>query len=159
LNTPLAVHATHRGWAEDDIIDTKTILFTYNQVCQGGLKLPEESKGIKTMADMLKRGATLTERSCPACSSPLFKLKSGDLWCFQCQKRVIVVKEGETPSEATTPVLLSSLESTILMKIQEIEKEIREEKDSEKLQKLGSSLSTLFENLERIRKMKRTQKS
>jgi hypothetical protein len=72
---------------------------------------------------------------------------------------VIVVKEGETPSEATTPVLLSSLESTILMKIQEIEKEIREEKDSEKLQKLGSSLSTLFENLERIRKMKRTQKS
>jgi len=119
--------------------------------------LPKESKGIKTMADMLRRGATLTERSCPACSSPLFKLKSGDLWCVQCQKRVIVVKEGETPTEATRPVLLTSLESTILKKIQGIEKEIKEEKDTEKLQRLGSILSTLLENLERIRKMKRTE--
>jgi UPF0148 protein len=108
------------------------------------------------MADMLRQGATLTERACPACSSPLFKLRSGDLWCAQCQKRVIIVKEGETPSEATSPVLLTSLETTILTKIQEIEKEIKEEKDAEKLQKLGTILSTLLENLERIRKMKRT---
>jgi len=107
------------------------------------------------MADMLRRGAALTERSCPACSSPLFKLRSGDLWCVRCQKRVIVVKEGETSAEATSPVLLT-LESTILTKIQEIEKEIGEEKDAEKLQRLGSILSTLLENLEKIRKMKRT---
>jgi UPF0148 protein len=119
------------------------------------LKLPKKSKDIKAMADMLRRGATLTERSCPACSSPLFKLKSGDLWCVRCKKRVVVVKEGETSTEATSPVLLTSLESTILTKIQEIEKEIREEKDAEKLQKLGGILSTLLENLERIRKMKR----
>ena len=108
------------------------------------------------MADMLRRGATLTERSCPACSSPIFKLRGGDLLCARCQKRVIVVKEGEPSAEATSPVLLTSLEATILTKIQEIEKEIGEEKDAEKLQKLGSILSTLLENLERIRKMKRT---
>jgi UPF0148 protein len=108
------------------------------------------------MADMLRRGAALTERSCPVCFSPLFKLRSGDLWCARCQKRVIVVKEGETPAEATSPVLLTSLESTILTKIQEIEKEIKEEKEAEKLQRLGSILSTLLENLEKIRKMKRT---
>jgi len=121
-----------------------------------GLKLPKESKDIQTMADLLRQGAALTERSCPACSSPLFKLKSGDLWCARCQKRVIVVKEGETSAEATSPVLLTSLESTILTKIQEIEKEIGEEKDAEKLQRLGSILSTLLENLEKIRKMKKT---
>ena len=118
--------------------------------------MAKESKGIKTMADMLRRGATLTELSCPVCSSPLFKLKSGDLWCARCRKRVIVVKEGETSTEVTSPMLLTSLESTILTKIQEIEKEIREEKDAEKLQRLGSLLSTLLENLERIRKMKIT---
>jgi len=108
------------------------------------------------MADMLRQGATLTELSCPACSSPLFKLRSGDLWCARCQKRVIVVKEGEPSIGATSPVLLTSLESTILTKIQEIEREIKEEKDPEKLQKLGTILSTLLEDLERIRKMKRT---
>jgi len=118
--------------------------------------LSKESKDIQTMADMLRQGATLTELPCPACSSPLFKLRSGDLWCAKCQKRVIVVKEGEASTEATSPVLLTSLESTILTKIQEIEKEIKEEKDAEKLQRLGSILSTLLENLERIRKMKRT---
>jgi len=108
------------------------------------------------MADMLRRGAALIERSCPACSSPLFKLRSGDLWCARCKKRVIVVKEGEQSTEATRPVLLTSLESTILTKIQEIEKEIKEERDAEKLQRLLSILSMLLENLERIRKMKRT---
>ena len=106
------------------------------------------------MADMLRRGAALTERSCPACSSPLFKLRSGDLWCVRCKKRVIVLKEGEQSTEATSPVLFTGLESTILKKIQEIEKELKEEKDAEKLQRLGSTLSTLLENLERIRKMK-----
>lgn len=108
------------------------------------------------MANLLRQGATLTERSCPVCSSPLFKLKSDGLWCARCQKRVIVVEEGETSAEATSPMLLTSLESTILTKIQEIEKEIREEKDAEKLQRLGAILSTLLENLERIRKMKKT---
>ncbi len=137
------------------IIVTENILSSYNQNCLGGLKLPKESKDIQTMADMLKRGAALTDRTCPACSSPLFKLRSGDLWCVRCKKRVIVLKEGEQSTEATSPSHLTDLESTILSKIQEIEKELREEKDAEKLQRLGSTLSTLLENLERIRKIKK----
>jgi len=115
----------------------------------------KDSKTIKIMADLLKQGATLTEHSCPACSSPLFKLRSGDLWCANCQKRVIIVREGEAEPEATDPTLFSSLESTILAKIQAIEKELKEEKDAEKLRNLGTTLSTLLENLEKIRKMKK----
>ena len=106
------------------------------------------------MADLLKQGATLTDLSCPACASPLFKLKSGELWCAKCQKRVILVKEGQTPEEATRPILLSTLESTILTKIQEIEKSIRDEKDPEQLQKLTTTLSTLLEDLGKTRKIK-----
>jgi UPF0148 protein len=121
-----------------------------------GLKLSKESKDIKTMADMLRQGAALTELPCPACSSPLFKLRSGDLWCAKCQKRVVVVKEGEPSIGATSPMLLTSLESTVLTKIEEIEGKLREEKDPEKLQSLGALLSTLLENLEKIRRMKRT---
>lgn len=119
------------------------------------LTLPEESKDIKIMADMLRRGATLTERSCPACSSPLFKLRRGNLWCAQCKKPVVVVKDGEAPTKATSPALLTHLESTILAKIQEVGNEIKEARDVEKLERLVSVLSMLLENLERIRKMKR----
>ena len=106
------------------------------------------------MANLLKQGAALTELSCPACASPLFKLKDEKLWCAKCQKRVIVVKEGESPAEATRPLLLSTLESTVLTKIQEIEKRIKDEKDPEQLQKLTTVLSTLLEDLDKIRKMK-----
>lgn len=118
--------------------------------------MSKKSKNLKNMADLLRRGATLTERACPACSAPLFKLKSGDLWCAQCEKRVIVVKEGAPPTEAASPIVLSTLEATILTKIQEMERRISGETDIEQLQKLNSVLSTLLENLQKIRKMEKT---
>jgi len=108
------------------------------------------------MVDLLRQGAALTELACPACASPLFKLRSGDLWCAKCQKRVIVVREGEQPVEATGPMLLNTLESTVLSKIKEIEAKLKGEKDPAELQKLGAILSTLLENLEKIKKMRRT---
>jgi UPF0148 protein len=108
------------------------------------------------MAEMLKQGATLLETPCPACASPLFKLRSGDLWCAKCQKRVVIVKDGESLTGVNRSMFLSALESTILTKIQEIESEIKTKKDLESLQRLGSILSTFLESLERIGKMKRT---
>jgi len=115
----------------------------------------KEPKELQTMANLLKQGATLTELSCPACSSPLFKLQSGEIWCAKCQKRVVIVKEGQTTEEATRPVLLSTLETTVLTKIQDIEKKLREENDPAQLEKLTATLASLLENLEKIRKMKR----
>ncbi len=47
------------------------------------------------MADLLRQGATLTDLSCPACASPLFRLKDGSLWCANDEKKVVIVKEGE----------------------------------------------------------------
>ena len=107
------------------------------------------------MADLLRQGATLTELPCPACSSPLFRMPSGELWCAQCKKRVIVVKEGTPSVEATSSVFLTRLESTLLTKIEEIEGKIREENDLERLQRLGNLLSTLLENLEKLKSTKR----
>lgn len=116
--------------------------------------MSKESKDVKAMADLLRQGATLTDSACPACSSPLFKLKSGDLWCAQCKKRVVVVEEGAQPTEAAKPVLLNSLESTILAKIDEVNQKIREETDIERLQKLNEALSMLLDNLQRVRKIR-----
>jgi UPF0148 protein len=115
----------------------------------------KKSETIKIMADLLRQGATLTEYACPACSSPIFKLRSGDLWCANCQKRVIIVKEGEPEPESSEAPAFSSLESTIMSKIQLIEKQLAEETDAKKLKTLGATLSALLENLEKIRKMKK----
>jgi len=113
-----------------------------------------KQKDLQNMADLLKQGATLTELSCPACSSPIFKLKSGELWCAKCQKRVLVIKEGETPEEATRSIMLSGVESTVLAKIREVQTRINEEKDPTQLEKLSATLASLLENLEKIKKMK-----
>lgn len=118
--------------------------------------MPTKTNELEAMVNLLRQGATLTDLACPACASPIFKLKSGKLWCAKCQKRVVVVKEGEPTAEVTAPMLLGTLEATVLAKIQEIENKIKQENDPDQLQKLSNILSTLLQNLEKIRKMKPT---
>jgi len=119
--------------------------------------LSARNEELRSMVDLLRSGATLTDLSCPACSTPIFKLKNGELWCAKCRKRVVVVKEGEgeQPFEQAGQSLLGSLESTLLAKIQEVNDKIREAGDAEQLLKLGEVLSVLLENLERARKIDR----
>lgn len=116
----------------------------------------DETRHIKKMADLLRQGATLTDLACPVCASPLFRLKSGDLWCARCEKKVIVVKEGEEPTKVTSPMVLDALEATVLTKVREIQNKMQNEENVEELQKLGTVLSGLLENLEKIRKIKGT---
>jgi UPF0148 protein len=107
------------------------------------------------MVDLLRQGATLTNLACPACSSPLFKLKNGDIWCAKCEKKVIIVKEGEEPTKITSHILMDTLETTLLTKVQEIQNKMQHEERIEELQKLGTTLSQLLENLEKIKKAKK----
>ncbi|PVX23644.1 MAG: hypothetical protein CW691_10015 [Candidatus Bathyarchaeum sp.] len=117
--------------------------------------MAKNSENIKIMADLLRQGATLTEHACPACSSPIFKLRSSELWCASCQKRVIIVREGDPEPKAPEAPAFSSLETTIMTKIKEIEKQLVEETDAKKLKTLSATLSTLLENLEKIKSMKK----
>jgi len=110
---------------------------------------------VKRMADLLRQGSTLTNLACPACASPLFRLKNGDLWCEKCQKKVIVVKEGEEP-KIIRSAALDSLETTLMTKMQQIQDKMQNEQNPEELEKLGKTLSGLLENLEKTRKIKKT---
>ena len=116
----------------------------------------DEGQHIKKMADLLCQGSTLTELACPACASPLFRLKTGGLWCARCEKKVIVAKEGEGAANATESTTLNALEQTLLMKIEGIQRKIHHEEDSAELQKLDAVLAGLLQNLERTRKVKKT---
>ncbi|UCH32511.1 MAG: hypothetical protein JSV05_03795 [Candidatus Bathyarchaeota archaeon] len=116
--------------------------------------MSEKPKGIDHMVDLLKQGATLTELACPACATPLFRYKNGELWCAKCEKRVIVIKEGENADKAMGQAQLVALKNTILAKIQAVEKRISEEDEVEELQKLNSVLASLLENLEKLKKIK-----
>lgn len=115
----------------------------------------KEEQHIKRMADLLRQGSTLTELSCPACASPLFRFRSGDLWCVKCKKKVVVVREGEEPPKKTDSILLDSLEATLLEKIQKIHSKMQHEENVEELDRLGRVLSGLLENLRKTRRAKK----
>ncbi len=110
-----------------------------------------EDQHIKRMADLLIKGAALTDLSCPACASPLFRLKDGTLWCGKDEKKVITAKEGDKTAGSSS---LQTLETTLTAKIQEIQGRIQKTEDVEELRKLSSTLSELLNSLEKIRKMK-----
>jgi UPF0148 protein len=107
------------------------------------------------MADLLRQGSTLTELACPACSSPLFRLKNGDMWCEKCEKKVIVVRQGEETSKVTSSMALDSLEVTLLVRVQEIQNRMQNTDNAEELEKLGTALSGLLDNIEKIRRVKK----
>ncbi len=117
-----------------------------------------ENTPIKRMANLLRQGATLTDLSCPVCSSPLFRRKDDTLWCAQDEKKVIIVKEGDEPPKPIpnrSTAAYDKLEATLLAKVNDIQSKIEKTEDVDKLQKLTQALSELLNSLEKIKKMKK----
>jgi UPF0148 protein len=110
---------------------------------------------IKRMADLLRQGAALTDLACPVCSSPLFRLKDGTLWCAKDEKKVIIVKEGEEAPKTTGSTAMETLEATLLGKVQDVQRRIEGTENVDELQKLTSALSDLLDSLEKIKRMKK----
>jgi uncharacterized Zn finger protein (UPF0148 family) len=103
------------------------------------------------MVDFLKRGATLTNLSCPSCYSPLVRLKNKDLFCAKCQKKVIVVKQEDTQKLSS----FGRLDSILLSKIEEIIIRIENTNDINELERLGNLLSNMLDNIEKVWKITR----
>jgi len=118
------------------------------------LQKKPDDEPIKRMAELLLQGATLTDLSCPACFSPLFRLKNGTLWCAKDEKKVIVLKEGEEQPKPTTSTALDTLEATLLAKVQDLQNKIQQTENVEDIQKITAALSDLLDSLEKVKKMK-----
>ncbi len=112
---------------------------------------------VKRGANLLLQGAALTDLACPNCTSPLFRLKDGTLWCAKDEKKVIVVKEGQEPPKQTavaTTNAYDKLEATLMAKIEDIQVKIEKTQDIDELQKLTLALSELLNSVEKIKKIK-----
>jgi len=115
--------------------------------------MSKDKRDLSSMADLLRSGAVMLSLSCPACSAPIFKLKSGDLWCEKCRKKV-VHNTDEQKTELESLTHLNNVESTCLSKIQEINTLIQDEEDPLKLERLAGTLQIFLENLEKILRLK-----
>jgi UPF0148 protein len=57
--------------------------------------MDDKNQKIQRMALFLREGNTLLSEQCPQCNSPLFKMKSGEIYCASCDKKVLIVKDEE----------------------------------------------------------------
>jgi UPF0148 protein len=105
---------------------------------------------MKGMAELLRSGAVMLSRSCPECGTPLFKLKSGDIVCASCQRRVVIVPEGEEAT-AEAGVRLESVEKVLVDKLVKLGEAMSQESDPEALKSLSELMDSFLGNLERLR--------
>lgn len=106
------------------------------------------------MADLLRQGSTLTNLSCPACGSPLFRLKDQTLWCVKDKKKVIILKKVSN-EEKPNNITYDKIEKTLLSKINKLQSKIENTEKPDELQKLTSTLSEILTTLEKINKIKK----
>ena len=110
----------------------------------------------REMAKLLRSGATMLSYNCPECGSPLFRLKSGEIWCARCQKRVIILREGEDEAAVVQRELLwENLEGAILRKLSRLSGLLSEEEEPERIREIAESISTLLTSLQRLRRLKK----
>jgi UPF0148 protein len=114
----------------------------------------EKAKRMRRMAELLKSGAKMLDLTCPQCGTPLFQLSSGEIYCANCDKRVIVLKEGEREGAVVKPLLWEDLEDTLLVKLKELNTRMRREEDADELQRLVRLVFSLLETFESLKKAK-----
>jgi len=110
----------------------------------------------REMAKLLRSGATMLSYNCPECGSPLFRLKSGEIWCARCQKRVVILREGEDEAAVVQRELLwENLEGAILRKLSTLSSLLSEEEEPKRIGEIAESISTLLASLQRLRRLKK----
>jgi len=110
---------------------------------------------MKEMAEMLRKGAKMLSYNCPECGSPLFQLKSGEIWCAKCQRRVVIVAEDEDESAATMELLWESLEQNLVEKLSSVNSLLSAEAEPAKVKDLVEVVSVLLTSIERLRRIRK----
>ena len=113
-------------------------------------------EGMKEMAELLRSGAKMLSYSCPECGSPLFQLKSADIWCANCQKRVVIVPEDKDESAATKEMLWNSLEQTLINKLSSLNSSLSKETEPKRVGELVEVISMILNSLDRLGRCKKS---
>jgi UPF0148 protein len=103
---------------------------------------------MREMAEMLRKGAKMLSLTCPECASPLFQLKTGEVYCLSCKREVRIVKDGEDAGKAA---LDASLEKTLQAKLQLIHQRLYAETDPIKIKELADTIAILLNVLKQLK--------
>ena len=114
---------------------------------------------IRKMAQLLKSGAAMLDRSCPACNVPLFRLKTGEIICPSCGQKFVIVSSDEEELEVYGNLVVRELERSAVMKLSEVSAALRSTSDPESLREILSMAIDLLKVIELSRKVRRGKRS
>ena len=117
-------------------------------------KPDDKNQNIQRMAFLLREGHALLNEQCPQCNSPLFKMKSGDIYCASCDKKVVIVKDEAQIESIMQNGILDDVSKVITMKIKELNQQLDSEKDFDALYKMTRLLISYLESLEKLKNLK-----
>jgi len=107
---------------------------------------------VKKIAQLVRAGATLTAYTCPACGTVLVRLKTGELYCANCERTVVLVKTEEEAQQALEIVQLREVRRIVFDKILQLGREIEKLSASEMVDHLRS-MSLLIDIYERLSRL------
>jgi UPF0148 protein len=111
-----------------------------------------EKDVVKKIAQLVRAGATLTSYTCPVCGTVLVRLKTGELYCANCERTVVLVKTEEEAQQAVEVVQLREVRRIVFDKILQLGREIEKLSAPEMIEHLRSMslLLDIYERLSRI---------
>ncbi len=98
-------------------------------------------------AEMLLNGATLLSDPCPYCKG-VRVMKDGHALCISCGREP---EKKQVPQKDIQQSKKSPLEETLDKKMLDLSKELEQEKDHEKQQKILKSINSVLETIEKIK--------
>ena len=98
-------------------------------------------------AEMLLNGATLLSDPCPYCKG-VRVMKDGHALCISCGREP---EKKQIPQKDIQQSKKSPLEETLGKKMLDLSKELEQEKDHEKQQKILKSINSVLETIEKIK--------
>ena len=109
---------------------------------------------VSRIAQLVRAGATLTSYTCPVCGTVLVKLRSGELYCANCDRPVIVARSESEVQETLEVYQLRDARRAVFNRIIEVSRLI-EKAPLDELDHYGRVLITLLEAYERLSRVGR----
>jgi len=116
------------------------------------------NKNVRKMADLLRSGYKMLNKSCPECNSPIFQDKEGNLFCPTCNRQVVIMEGNSSQIDKTNSKpkkeykknendLIDESIRVLTKKIDWLLKEIESETQIENLKRLLILLREIYEIL------------
>jgi UPF0148 protein len=105
-------------------------------------------QSLKEMAEMLRQGAKMLSMSCPECGTPLFQLKTGEIFCPHEKREVKIMKEGESAEKMKQD---ATLEQTLQSKLNLLQQRLEASIDPSEIRELTQTITVLLDALNRLK--------